>query len=86
VEIQARAASSSSVPSLAEAGFANLAGAVAPALSGFLIDRTGKFVLPFVITAVLLGAGSLSWAFWVDRVEQVTWKSEQRTAPAAANT
>jgi MFS transporter, ACS family, D-galactonate transporter len=67
-------------------GFANLAGVVAPALSGFLIDRTGKFVLPFVITAVLLGAGSLSWAFWVDRVEQVTWNSEQQTGPAAANT
>lgn len=65
-------------------GFANLAGVVAPALSGFLIDRTGKFVLPFVVTAVLLGAGSLSWAFWVGRVEQVSWKSEQRTMPLAA--
>jgi MFS family permease len=65
-------------------GFANLAGVVAPTLSGFLIDRTGKFVLPFVITAVLLVAGSLSWAFWVDRVEQVIWKSKRHTAAIAA--
>ncbi len=64
-------------------GFANLAGVVAPALSGFLIDRTGKFVMPFVITALLLGAGSFSWVFWVDRVEPITWK--ERTAPVAAN-
>lgn len=64
--------------------FANLAGVVAPALSGLLIDRTGTFVSPFVIAAVLLVAGSLSWAFWVGRVEQVIWKSPQTTPTVAA--
>jgi MFS transporter, ACS family, D-galactonate transporter len=65
-------------------GFANLAGVVAPALTGFLVDRTGKFLAPLVITAAVLMAGALSWVFAVGRVEQVCWKSELRTAPVAA--
>jgi len=62
-------------------GFANLAGVVAPALTGFLVDRTGNFLAPLAITAAILVAGGLSWVFVVGRVEQVSWKSEQRGAP-----
>lgn len=65
-------------------GFANLAGVVAPALTGFLLDRTGKFLAPLAITAAVLVVGGLSWVFMVGRVEEVSWKSEQRRAPAAA--
>ena len=65
-------------------GFANLSGVVAPALAGFLVDRTGKFLAPLAITAAVLVAGGLSWVFVVGPVEQVSWKSEQRTAPIAA--
>ena len=64
-------------------GFANLAGVVAPALTGFLVDRTGKFLAPLAITAAVLVVGGLSWVFVVGRVEQVTWKSEHRKAPVA---
>jgi hypothetical protein len=31
----------------------NLAGAVAPALTGFLVDRTGRFYWPFLITSAI---------------------------------
>jgi MFS family permease len=65
-------------------GFANVAGVVAPALTGFLLDRTGKFLAPLAITAAVLVAGGLSWVFVVGRVEEVSWKSERRTAPVAA--
>jgi len=65
-------------------GFANLSGVVAPAQTGFLVDRTGKFLAPLAITAVVLMAGGLSWVFGVDRVEQVCWKSEVRATPVAA--
>jgi ACS family D-galactonate transporter-like MFS transporter len=65
-------------------GFANLSGVVAPALTGFLVDRTGKFLAPLAIAAMVLVAGGLSWVFAVGRVEQVSWKSEQRRAPVAA--
>ena len=65
-------------------GFANVAGVVAPALTGFLVDRTGKFLAPLAITAAVLVAGGLSWVFMVGRVEEVNWKSEPRRAPVAA--
>jgi MFS transporter, ACS family, D-galactonate transporter len=65
-------------------GFANLAGVVAPALTGFLVDRSGNFLMPLAITAAVLVAGGLSWVFVVGRVEQVSWESQQRRGPVAA--
>jgi len=59
-------------------GFVNLSGVVAPALTGFLVDRTGKFLVPLAITAAVLVAGGVAWLFVVGPVEQVSWKSEQR--------
>src|SRR5262245_27314662 len=54
-------------------GFANLAGVVAPALTGFAVDRTGSFVAAMSVTAVALIVGGLAWVFIVGRVEQVGW-------------
>jgi MFS transporter, ACS family, D-galactonate transporter len=65
-------------------GFANLAGIVAPALTGFLVDRTGKFLAPLAIAAAILVAGGFSWVFAVGRVEQVRWESDSGEAPVAA--
>jgi ACS family D-galactonate transporter-like MFS transporter len=56
----------------------NLAGAVAPALTGFLVDRTGRFSWPFLIAAVIAWVGALHWIFVVGRVEPVIWKSQIR--------
>ena len=53
----------------------NLAGAVAPALTGFLVDRTGQFYWPFLITAAVAWVGALQWIFVVGPVEPVVWKS-----------
>ncbi len=52
---------------------ANLAGVVAPALTGFLLGRTGHFYWPFLITAVVTGVGALQWIFVVGPVEPVVW-------------
>ncbi len=52
----------------------NLAGAVAPALTGFLLDRTGSFYWPFLITAVVAWIGGLSWWFVVGPLEEVNWE------------
>ena len=65
-------------------GFALLSGVVAPALTGFLVDRTETFLAPLAIAAALLLAGGIAWVFVVGPVEQVSWKSEPRTARAAA--
>jgi MFS transporter, ACS family, D-galactonate transporter len=54
----------------------NLSGAVAPALTGFLLDRTGSFHWPFFITAAVTWAGALSWMLVVGRVEEVKWETD----------
>jgi ACS family D-galactonate transporter-like MFS transporter len=57
-------------------GFANLAGVVAPALTGFAVDRTGNFVAPMAITTAALMVGAIAWVFVVGRVEQVNWAAK----------
>lgn len=56
----------------------NLAGAVAPALTGFLLDRTGSFYWPFFITAVVAWIGALAWYFVVGPLEEVDWSKYSR--------
>ncbi len=56
----------------------NLGGAVAPALTGFVLGRTGHYFWAFTITAAVSLLGALSWAFWIGRVEPVVWASRVR--------
>lgn len=51
----------------------NLAGVVAPALTGFVLDRTGHFYWAFAILTGVALTGTASWIFLVGPVEQVTW-------------
>jgi MFS transporter, ACS family, D-galactonate transporter len=53
---------------------ANLAGAVAPALTGFLVGRLGHFYWPFLITSVITWIGAADYVLVVGRVETVVWK------------
>lgn len=55
-------------------GFANFSGVIGPALTGFVVQQTGKFLLPFAITAVICVAGILGWVLVVGRVQQVNWE------------
>ena len=54
-------------------GFANLAGVVGPALTGFIVDWTGHFQVALVITAGVSLLSGISWVFLVGRFEPVTW-------------
>jgi len=54
-------------------GFANFAGVIGPALTGFVLQDTGSFLAPFGITAGLCLVGVFSWVFVVGRVQQVDW-------------
>jgi MFS transporter, ACS family, D-galactonate transporter len=58
----------------------NLSGAVAPALTGFIVGRTGQFYWPFIITSIIAWVGAVHWVFVVGRLEQVMWTAR----PAAA--
>src|ERR1700720_4070607 len=59
----------------------NLAGWIAPVVTGFVVDRTGMFFWAFIITAVIALLGSLSWIFIVGALQQVDWA----TRPAYAD-
>ena len=52
----------------------NLGGAVAPALTGFLLGRTRSFDWPFLITAAVAWIGGFSWWFVVGPLEEVDWE------------
>jgi MFS transporter, ACS family, D-galactonate transporter len=62
----------------------NLSGVVAPALTGFVLERTGHFYWAFVIMTCVALAGMASWIFLVGRVEQVAWGRKLRAREADA--
>jgi MFS transporter, ACS family, D-galactonate transporter len=62
----------------------NLAGVVAPTITGILLDRTGHFLWPFLIVSLLMVVDVLAWLFIVGPVEPVVWK--RRTATSVLRT
>jgi ACS family D-galactonate transporter-like MFS transporter len=52
-------------------GIANLAGVVGPALTGFLVDRTGNFSVALAITAAVSLAAALLWVLAIGPLEQL---------------
>jgi MFS transporter, ACS family, D-galactonate transporter len=57
-----------------QCGFSNSSGAVASAVTGFILDRTGLFFWAFAVAAALCVLGTFSWMFLVCPVEPVIWK------------
>ncbi|PYU67046.1 MAG: hypothetical protein DMG49_20095 [Acidobacteria bacterium] len=53
----------------------NLAGWIAPVVTGLVVDKTGRFFWAFIITAVIALLGSLSWIFIVGTLRQVDWSA-----------
>src|SRR5215472_10245183 len=51
----------------------NLAGPIAPALTGLVLQRTGSFTAPFVIAAGVLLFGAFCWCVVLQRIEPVDW-------------
>jgi MFS family permease len=54
----------------------NLAGVVAPAVTGLVLDRTGHFYWAFAILTAVALIGTTSWLFLVGPVEQVVWQKK----------
>ena len=57
----------------------NLAGVAAPAITGFVLDRTGHFYWAFAILTAVALTGTASWVFLVGPVEQAVWHKQLRT-------
>ena len=66
--------------------FGNLSGIVAPAVTGYVVQRTGQFFWAFLIVAAVALASAVSWILLVGRVEPVIWdrrlRAHARTLPA----
>jgi predicted MFS family arabinose efflux permease len=56
-------------------GFGNLAGVLAPWLTGVVVDRTGEFYLAFVVAAGFALAGAAMFVFGVGPIEEVQFRS-----------
>jgi ACS family D-galactonate transporter-like MFS transporter len=62
----------------------NLAGVVAPALTGFVLERTGHFYWAFAILTAVAFVGTASWVFLVGPIEQVTWHGTDHARAVSA--
>ncbi len=56
----------------------NMAGVVAPMLTGWILNRTGEFYWAFVVTVGVAMVGVASWVLLVGRVEPVIWQRASR--------
>jgi ACS family D-galactonate transporter-like MFS transporter len=52
----------------------NLAGVIAPAVTGFVVDSTGQFILAFMIMAVVAMLAALSYFFVIGPVKEIAWE------------
>jgi MFS family permease len=60
----------------------NLAGLVAPAITGILVDQTGHFDIAFALAAAVNVLGLIGWVFVLPRVAPLEW-GPGACAPAA---
>jgi MFS family permease len=62
----------------------NAAGIVAPAITGFIVDRTGQFNLAFVVAGAVALLGIVGWGLIIPRVEPVKWNGGASIGSGAA--
>ena len=63
----------------------NLAGVVAPAITGLVLNRTGHFYWAFWILTAIALMGTASWVFLIGPVEQVVWQKKLRPEAVSHN-
>jgi MFS family permease len=61
----------------------NVAGLIAPAITGFLVGRTGSFTTAFALTAAVNVFGFIGWVFILPKIEPLKWKRPALAATAA---
>jgi MFS transporter, ACS family, D-galactonate transporter len=60
----------------------NLAGIIAPAVTGFVVDFSGRFFMAFVIMAIVALLAALSYFFVIGPVKEIAW--HERSASEGA--
>jgi MFS family permease len=62
----------------------NVAGMVAPVVTGLLVDRTGRFDIAFIVAAVVSVFGCVGWLWIMPRISPIDWQQAGGShAPAA---
>jgi nitrate/nitrite transporter NarK len=54
----------------------NVAGLIAPAITGILVDQTGRFDIAFALVAAVNVLGLIGWVFLLRKIEPFKWASE----------
>ncbi|HLW25081.1 MAG TPA: MFS transporter [Steroidobacteraceae bacterium] len=60
----------------------NLSGMISPALTGFIVQRTGHYELAFVCAAVVSALGIVGWIGMVPKLVPLQWNTGPSGAPA----
>jgi MFS family permease len=60
----------------------NIAGIVAPMVTGWVVDRTGQFTWAFAVAGLAAAGGVICWGVVVRRVEPLTWTHQGAQAGA----
>lgn len=66
-------------------GFGNFAGVIGPALTGFVLEGRGNFLMPFAVTGATAVVGGIAWVFVVGRLEPVKWRVKEQVLLARAS-
>ena len=61
----------------------NFSGIVAPAVTGLILQRTGRFEWAFAVVSIVALLGAAAWFFVVGPVEQVVWRKPLHAAAAS---
>jgi MFS family permease len=64
----------------------NLAGMVAPWLTGFVVDWTGHFTLAFLSAALVGVLGFAGWVFVIPRIGELNWEAQAAGRSSIAST
>ena len=57
--------------------FGNLAGVIAPWLTGVILEKTGSFYYAFVVVAVVVVLGAASFVFVIEDIKPIQWVKKQ---------
>jgi MFS family permease len=60
----------------------NVAGLIAPAITGLLVDRTGLFDVAFALAAGVNVLGLIGWVLMLPKIAPIEWLQTARPAPA----